>query len=191
MAGPSGSVSRGPVQQVGAQRRVRGVGQGTVTPSQEAETYRSVFPTLMRLAFLLVGSNAVAEDLVHDTFLRCRSRLATLAHPPSYLRAALINACRDHHRKADRFASAPDRDRPDDLGELPAELVELRDALGRLGERRREAVVLRYFEDLDYAEIAELLACREATARSLVARGVEDLRMSMGSGGGGRRAGEA
>ena len=52
----------------------------------------------------------------------------------------------------------------------------LRSALLRLPLRQRSALVLRYFEDLPDAAIAELLRCRPATVRSLVARGLEALR---------------
>ena len=52
----------------------------------------------------------------------------------------------------------------------------LRSALLRLPLRQRAALVLRYFEDLPDTTIAELLRCRPATVRSLVARGLEALR---------------
>jgi len=52
----------------------------------------------------------------------------------------------------------------------------LRSALLRLPPRQRAALVLRYFEDLPDTTIAELLRCRPATVRSLVARGLEALR---------------
>jgi len=56
----------------------------------------------------------------------------------------------------------------------------LRSALLRLPLRQRTALVLRYFEDLPDATIAELLRCRPATVRSLVARGLEALRTTPG-----------
>lgn len=52
----------------------------------------------------------------------------------------------------------------------------LRSALLGLPLRQRTALVLRYFEDLPDATIAELLGCRQATVRSLVARGLKALR---------------
>lgn len=63
---------------------------------------------------------------------------------------------------------------------MPAELVELRDALGRLSARRRAAVVLRYYEDLTFEEIGAVLGCETATARSLVHRGLGQLRKVLG-----------
>lgn len=48
--------------------------------------------------------------------------------------------------------------------------------LNRLSPRRRAALVLRYYDDLDDAAIAKILECREATVRSLVHRGLIQLR---------------
>ncbi len=137
--------------------------------------YRAHYPALMRLAFLLTGSNEEAEDLVHDVFLRAQGRMP-LTHPGSYLRAAVVNACRSHHRRvvvARRHAPAPAP------LTMPRELVEFRDVLLRLPLRQRSAVVLRYFCDLSDADIAELLSCRPTTVRTLVHRGLAKLREVM------------
>jgi DNA-directed RNA polymerase specialized sigma24 family protein len=48
--------------------------------------------------------------------------------------------------------------------------------LGRLPWRQRAAIVLRYFVDVPDHEIAEFLACRPSTVRSLIRRGVANLR---------------
>ena len=134
--------------------------------------YRAHYPTMMRLGFLLTGSNETAEDLVHDVFVRAGPHLP-LEHPRSYLRAALVNACRSHGR---RMALGRRHGQPVAPLVMPRELVEFRDVLLRLPVRRRAAVVLRYFCDLGDAEIAELLACTPSTVRSLVRRGLADLR---------------
>lgn len=135
--------------------------------------YRANYPAMIRLGYLLTGSNETAEDLVQDVFLRARSRMP-LQHPPSYLRAAVVNACRSQHRRAllaRRAALAP----PAPVV-MPRELVDFRDVLLKLPLRQRTAVVLRYFCDLSDDEIAALLACRPATVRSLVQRGLAKLR---------------
>jgi len=137
------------------------------------QAYRAHFAPLMRVAFLLTGSNAAAEDAVHEVFLRCAGRLDTLDHPTSYLRTAVVNECRTQHRRRLRAAAAAE---PSDADALPHDLVELRDALAGLAPRQRAAVVLRYFVDLPEAEIAEVLGCRPATVRSLVHRALTHLR---------------
>jgi RNA polymerase sigma factor (sigma-70 family) len=52
-------------------------------------------------------------------------------------------------------------------------------ALGRLPERQRAALVLRFYEDLSEAQVAEILRCRPGTVKSLVSRGLERLRIEM------------
>ena len=141
-----------------------------------AALYREHYPAVVRLAFLLTGSNETAEDVAQDVFVRTRRRLPGLDHPASYLRAAVVNACRSLHRR-DRLARrllAPAAE-PEALV-LPSELAELRDALAALPARQRAAVVLRYFCDLPDGEIARALDCRPATVRSLVRRGLAQLR---------------
>lgn len=127
---------------------------------------------MMRLGYLLTGSNEAAEDLVHDVFLRAQGHMP-LDHPASYLRAAVVNACRSHHRRiliARRHAPLPAS------AVMPRQLVEFRDILLTLPVRQRAAVVLRYFCDLSDNDIAELLSCRPTTVRSLVHRGLANLR---------------
>ena len=52
----------------------------------------------------------------------------------------------------------------------------MRSALLALSERQRCAIVLRYYEDLPDAQIADMMHCRQATVRSLVARGLSALK---------------
>jgi RNA polymerase sigma-70 factor (sigma-E family) len=138
--------------------------------------YREHYPPMVRLARLLTGSVAVAEDLTHDAFLRVAPRLDSLERPAAYLRTAVVNACRSHHRHeavVERLTPSPSTET------APAaahQLVEFEDALARLPERQRAAIVLRYYADLDDADIAELLGCRRPTVRTLVRRGMAALR---------------
>ncbi len=137
------------------------------------DAYRDHFPAMMRVAYLLTGSNEAAEDIVHDVFISCASRLGQLDHPASYLRQSVVNACRKRHRRhalADKIAPDPE------VSELSSESVELRQALLQLDHRKRAAIVLRYYADLPHADVARSLGCRPATARSLVRRGVMELR---------------
>jgi len=146
---------------------------GTTTAGTDLEElYRAHYPAMMRLGYLLTGSNEAAEDLVHDVFVRTAARMP-LEHPASYLRSAVVNACRSHHR---RVAVARRHAPPPAPLVMPRELVDFRDVLLRLPLRQRTAVVLRYFCDMGDADIAEVLDCRPATVRSLVQRGLGRLR---------------
>lgn len=138
------------------------------------DVYRTEFAGLMRLAYLMTGSNAVAEDLVHDVFVRVADRIDLLENPAPYLRVAVVNACRHHHRRAMRLTRPASE--TGDPEPPTADAVAVRQALMAMSARRRAAVVLRFYADLPHEQIADALGCRTATARSLVHRGLEDLR---------------
>ncbi len=141
-----------------------------------ADLYREHFASLMRVAYLLSDSAASAEDAVHEVFVRCAPRLPAISHPPSYLRAAVVNECRAEHRRRARRAAGPV---PDEGEDLPHEVLETRQALQRLSPKKRAAVVLRYFVDIPDEEIANVLDCRPATVRTLIRRAIRDLRKDL------------
>jgi RNA polymerase sigma factor (sigma-70 family) len=95
-----------------------------------------------------------------------------LAEPIPYLRVAVVNRCRSLHR---RTVAAPQPENPTDVL-MEVELIELRDALIALPIRQRSAIVLRYLCDLSEEEIAANLKCRRSTVRTLVRRGLAELR---------------
>jgi RNA polymerase sigma-70 factor (sigma-E family) len=136
------------------------------------DLYRAEHQPMVRLAFLLTGGDPAAEELVHDAFLSVHRRWDRIDNPGAYLRVAVVNACRSHQRRrAVRERLLPRRasfvvDAPDELS----------DAIGKLPERQRAAVVLRYFADLPEAEIAMLLDCGVSAVKSLLHRALGSLR---------------
>lgn len=137
--------------------------------------YVSAYRQLIRVAFVITGSGPEAEDVVQDVFAKVGPHISELDDPVPYLRVAVVNRCRSLHR---RTRSAPRPDRPDDAV-LDVGLTDLRDALAALSVKQRTAIVLRYLCDLPDTEIAEILKCRRATVRSLVQRGLADLRIAL------------
>lgn len=138
-----------------------------------AELYDSHHVRMVRLARLLVRSDAEAQELVQDAYVRVHQRWDVIEDPAAYLRQTVVNGCRSHLRRRDL-----ERERRP-LAAVPTGIPEIDEtwaALARLSPRRRAALVLRFYEDLTMAEVAELLDCREATARSLVHRGLRQLR---------------
>lgn len=131
---------------------------------------------MVRMATLIVGSAAVAEEVVQDAFAAVSERWGSLDRPGAYLRTSVVNGCGQVLRRRateDRVV----RLQPDPGGvELPTRLVELREALDRLSDRQRVVVVLRYFVDVGDEEIAATLGVRPATVRSLARRALLVLR---------------
>lgn len=133
---------------------------------------------LIRLAVLLVGDRASAEDVVQDAFVglyRRWDRLPDTSAPLAYLRVSVLNGCRTALRRRSRARQAISFTEP------PAESAEARallseeqravaGALRRLPQRQREALVLRYYFDLSEAEIAGAMGISRGTVKSATSR---------------------
>jgi RNA polymerase sigma factor (sigma-70 family) len=138
------------------------------------ELFRNRWGPSVRLATALTGDRSVAEELVQDALLEVTRRWDGLDNPEGYLRTAVVNRCRNHLRHVGvgrRRLPPPPRLVVEDPG-----LDDLWDRLTGLSERRRAALVLRYYEDLPVTEIARLLGCRPGAVSSLLHRGLADLR---------------
>lgn len=150
------------------------------------DIYRAERDGLVRLAYLMTGSQAVAEDLVQDTFVRVMARLDPDASPGAYLRRSVINACYSWHRRAWREVRSDDdaylvaasggRDRTTAGAAEQGGDLEMWDALSRLSPRRRTILVLRYYLDMSEADVATTLGCRIGTVKSASHRALADLR---------------
>jgi RNA polymerase sigma factor (sigma-70 family) len=137
------------------------------------DLYRDLQLPMIRLACALTGSETLAQDLVHDVFIRTHSQWHRIDHPRAYVRAAVVNACRSASRRAKRERSA---DALFVVEDSKLEADEMFDALSALPYRQRAALVLQFYEGLPQSEIAEILHCREGTVASLVHRGLAQLR---------------
>ena len=138
-----------------------------------ATTYQELHTAMVRLAYLLVGSTELAEDITQDAFVGLHRQYAKVNEPAAYLRRSVINGAKTHHRRVAR-----DRARARGVARADAELGadELVDALAVLPARQREALVLRYHHDLPDARIADALGVKVGTVASLIHRGLAELR---------------
>jgi RNA polymerase sigma-70 factor (sigma-E family) len=141
-------------------------------------------PAAVGLAYLLVGDRDVAQDLVHEAFVRLAGRLRHLRDRDrfdSYLRRTVVNLHLSGLRRLrlERSYLAREGSRP--LAEQDHQAVEaarqdMWAALRKLPARQRAAVVLRYYEDLSERETAEVMRSSVASVKSLVARAMHALR---------------
>ncbi|MEJ7583559.1 MAG: SigE family RNA polymerase sigma factor [Acidimicrobiales bacterium] len=148
---------------------------GVPTELGFVELYRDRYDPMVRLAYLLVGHQAIAEELVQDAFVKVHRQWSTVEHPPAYLRTAVVNQCRSWGRRRAREQDHQERrlDLPTESEQAPDELW---DVLLALPLRQRTAIVLRFYEDLPEQEIAAVLGSRPTTVRTLIHRGLEALR---------------
>jgi len=143
-----------------------------VWPTRFVDLYRGAYAPMVRLAHLLTAADPAAEELVQDAFLRVQARWDRVDNPLAYLRAAVVNACRNHQRRG----VLERRHRAVVVGTAEDAPDELRDAITALPGRQRAAIVLRYYEDLAEVDIADLLGCSVPAVKSLLHRAVQDLR---------------
>jgi len=142
------------------------------------EVYASELAGVARLAYLLVGSRAVAEELAQDAFIRLYERYDAVENPPGFLRTAVVRLALTWLSRADMEQARLTTLGPDRPVDAP-ELDEMWQALARLAPERRAVLVLRFYEQLRHGEVAALLGCSAATVRSRTRRALADLRKEL------------
>jgi RNA polymerase sigma-70 factor (sigma-E family) len=141
------------------------------------DTFETVFEqhyeAMVRVAFLMLGSRAEAEDVTQESFARVELRWSRLDNPIAYLRRVVVNRSHDvlRRRRLEQRFRLLRQDNASDLG-----ANELSDALAVLPPKRRAAVVLRYYGGLSEREIAETLGVRPGTVKSMLHRALAQLR---------------
>ena len=149
------------------------------------EFVQACSPRLFRTALLLAGQDrAAAEDLLQlalERAYRHWARVCRSGDPERYVQRILANASNDRWRQAARRPERPLRlDEAGPLAQDQSDAVAERDflmrALAALPPRQRTVLVLRYFNDLSEAEIADALGCSVGTVKSQASRGLARLR---------------
>jgi RNA polymerase sigma-70 factor (sigma-E family) len=143
---------------------------------------------LLRYAVMLTGDPHLAQDLVQETMVRVQlnwRRVVQADVPDRYVRRMLTNQYLDWQRGSwvRRVLLRADPDEAVVVRADHAEATVDRDQvwtwLARLPRRQRAALVLRYYEDLPDAEIAEVLGCAVGTVRSAISRALATLRAEL------------
>ena len=157
---------------------------------RDAQTFDALVeacsPRLLRTAWLLTGDPQLAEDLLQTaltaTYLRW-GRLRDTGAAEAYVRKVMATTASRWWRR--RWHG----ERPTEvLPERPAadayEAVDDRDGLRRalasLPSRQRACVVLRFYDDLSEAQVADALDCSVGTVKSATSRGLARLRAQLG-----------
>ena len=157
--------------------------QMTVNPAEYVtELFRAHHLELVRLAVLIVGDLATAEDVVQDAFEQLHRRWRTLRKQSSaldYARSAVLNGSRSVLRRRSvarrheaRISASRHQDADAAGFEQRSELIE---AFRRLPARQREVLALRYYVDMSVADAAATLHISEGAVRSTASRGLDAL----------------
>lgn len=170
--------ARGPAANAGA-------GREATAADQVTRLYQAHGMDLVRIAAVMLGSRAAAEDVVHDAFCGLFTRWHKLADPANglpYVRSAVMNRCRSELRHRARLERRADQHHRPLVAESPEQAAilgeEHRDvlaALRRLPDRQREALILRYFMDLPEPDIAAAMGISQGTVKSTTSRAIAAL----------------
>ncbi len=138
--------------------------------------------SLLHSAYVLTGNLADAEDLVQSALAKTYQawdRIEDRKALDGYVRRAMVNTHISwwRRRKVDEYPTDDIPDQPVSDASVSSEQHDaLKRAIGRLPHRMRAAVVLRYFEDMSEAEVANVLGVSQGTVKSTVSRAVAKLR---------------
>ncbi|WP_425550822.1 SigE family RNA polymerase sigma factor [Actinoallomurus liliacearum] len=155
---------------------------GTASHDEFRDFVAARRPTLLRAALLLTADRTEAEDLLQAALAKTYlawDRIKDRAALDGYVRRAMVNINISWWRRR-RLEEYPTDEMPDTPVADHTDRSELRDALDRLLDRlparQRAYIVLRYFDDLTEAEIAEALGVSVGTVKSTVSRAMAKLR---------------
>jgi RNA polymerase sigma-70 factor (sigma-E family) len=146
---------------------------------------------LHRAAYLMVGEQSLAQDLVQEALTKTYvawPRLRDKGNAEAYTRKAITHTAISWFRRkgwsAERSTEQPPEHTvlgpTDRLGQQVADSAWLWDCLQGLPVRQRTAIVLRYYEDLTEAQTAEAMGCAVGTVKSQVSAGLTKLRQRLG-----------
>jgi len=146
--------------------------------------FASTWSRLFRTTYGVAGDRGLAEDALQSAFAKVYSswdRVQAAQHPEAYVRRMAVNEVLSVLRRpwfrAERPTDVPE---PTPLPSAEGRTVD-RDAVwsavSALPPRQRAVVVLRYYEDLSEAEIADVLGCSRGTVKSTAAAALANLRV--------------
>lgn len=146
---------------------------------------------VFKTAYLILGDTEETEDALQEVFLKAHHSLSSFRPSKgafsAWLHRITVNHCLNQLRRRKRRAVllSLDRTLPSSIGQMPApgdqvgERETVRQALDRLTEKQRTTVILRYYLELSYAEIAKVLGIPLGTVRSRLNQALKRLRREL------------
>ncbi|HEY0099122.1 MAG TPA: sigma-70 family RNA polymerase sigma factor [Pyrinomonadaceae bacterium] len=164
----------------------------------DREAFRLLFETHKDKVYSIAlyffgGDSALAADITQQVFLKLFTRISQFRHQSEFttwLYRLTTNTCIDEQRKRRRFSPLPDtlptQTATQGMPAAEARFMRLevsdsvRDAIATLKPKLRIAILLKYFEELSYEEIAVVLNCSKGTVASRLNRGHRILAQRLG-----------
>jgi RNA polymerase sigma factor (sigma-70 family) len=145
------------------------------TPRSLEDAYRAHHRELMRVATAITGDPELARDAVQEGLARALAKRRTFRATGSidgWLWIIVVNAARNIGARAPRLDAPIERE----AAEVPPVDHDIRELVGRLPERERLALFLRYYADLDYSTIGRILGVRLGTVSATLNHAQASLR---------------
>jgi RNA polymerase sigma-70 factor (ECF subfamily) len=144
---------------------------------------------LFRFAFFRTGSLADSQDIVQDVFIKLyhlNGHLSSVNNIRYYLFRSISNACTDYHRKNKKykFEMLEKADIPDNMHEeeashqmlLVEEYKRIEGLLKDLPDEQAETIRLRVWDEMSFADIAEIMEVPVTTVKSRFKYGIDKLK---------------
>ena len=164
------------------------VGGPATADEAVASLYRAYGLRIVRLAYLLTGDAAVAEEIAQEGFISLWRSWEGLDDPDAayaYVRSAVVNLSRSFLRRKTLEIRHRVK-RVDDAVEIDtAARVDALRAVAQLPHRQRACVVLRFFEDMSESDTARVLGVSVGTVKSQTHRALKRLGEVLGGDDGG------
>jgi RNA polymerase sigma-70 factor, ECF subfamily len=152
--------------------------------------YRLYADAIYRYALYQSGNPTLAEDVAGEVFVRMMESIGTYSYRGAPLSAWLYRIARnlviDQQRRGRRLRPLEQveqtrfvSDNPVDLAEQRLGWEELRSALGELTDEQRQVIILKFVEDLQNHEVAEIVGKNEGSVKSLQHRALRNLRRAL------------
>ena len=155
-------------------------------PEELADFCSREYPRLVGTLTLYCGDRDVAQELAQEALARAClswSKVSKMDAPGPWINRVAINLANSHFRRRaaerraqDRLESAVSDHRTADTDLA----LTIRRAVAALPKRQRTALVLRYFNDLPVAQVAELMGASEGAVRRLTHTAIASLRKQEG-----------
>ncbi|OXS57376.1 RNA polymerase subunit sigma-70 [Cohnella sp. CIP 111063] len=138
---------------------------------------------LYRMAYTYVRNREDALEVVQETVYRAFLAIHKLQQPQyfnTWLTKIAINSALDFIRKSKKVVYAEPGAEGSYAPNHNEEALDLREALDSLDEKSRTAIMLRYFEDMQLKDIADVLDTPLSSVKSIIYRGLERLKIKLG-----------
>jgi RNA polymerase sigma factor (sigma-70 family) len=148
-----------------------------------------VYLPLVRMLTLYCGDPETARDIAQESMIKVSSRwraVQQMDNPRGWTWKVSINLANSHFRRRKveqrsyRTLSNGAQSLVRDDRDVSLELS-IRSVLQSLSPRQREALVLRYYQDMPVAEVSEVMGCSSSTVKKLAARGLAAMRDALGA----------